>query len=61
MTLEAEEISGFIKLWQEGFHEKLTPDEARHQASLLLEIYAVLYEPTPEEQVAGSNPPPQLS
>jgi len=42
MQLEDEDIREFSKLWQEEFNETLSPDEARHHASLLLELYVVL-------------------
>lgn len=59
MQFEPEEISEFVKLWEVEFQEKLPPEQARHQASLLLELYALLYGPSPEEQSAsdGYSPP----
>lgn len=60
MQFEPEEISEFAKLWEAEFQEKLSPEQARHQASLLLELYTLLYGPTPEEQSAcGACSPPQ--
>jgi hypothetical protein len=45
MELDDRDIHEFIRLWQEEFKEALSPAEARKCASLLLELYFVLYGP----------------
>ncbi|GFO80527.1 MAG: hypothetical protein A49_01540 [Methyloceanibacter sp.] len=45
MQLDEAEIREFADLWSREFGETLTPDQARLQASLLLELYAALAEP----------------
>lgn len=47
MELTDDEIREFIELWTQEFGEELTPDEARHQASLLLQLYGCLARPLP--------------
>jgi len=42
MQLEDEDIREFIQIWEEEFHETLAPDAARHHASQLLELYALI-------------------
>ena len=47
--LEETEIQVFAELWQEEFGEKLSLDEARYQATLLLELYALIYQPLEDD------------
>lgn len=47
--LEETEIQIFAKLWQDEFGEELSPDEARHQTTLLLELYALIYQPLEDD------------
>ena len=42
-------VREFQKLWRREFKEKLLDAEARAQATKLLELYRVLYSPTPQE------------
>jgi hypothetical protein len=56
-----EEIQEFVKIWQEEFQETLSPDAARYQASLLLELYLLLYRsrgkrPLPAEGAFSGEP-----
>jgi len=55
MYLEDDEIREFSKIWEQEFHETLSIDEAKREASLLLELYALLSQPLPEE---GAEPSP---
>lgn len=58
MHLDEVSLREFVEIWQEEFGETLSFDEAKHQASRLLELYALLYRPTPEEESvarAGSS------
>lgn len=45
MDLDDRDIQEFTEMWQEEFKEVLSPAEARHCASQLLELYFVLYGP----------------
>src|ERR1039458_106452 len=47
------EVRGFQKLWKREFKEKLPDTEARAKATKLLELYRVLYSPTPKERERG--------
>lgn len=47
MVLTDDEIREFIELWAREFGEELSPDEARHQALLLLQLYGCLARPLP--------------
>jgi len=48
MDLDDHDIQEFMGLWQEEFNEALSPAEAHKCASLLLELYFVLYGPDAE-------------
>ena len=50
MHLNEADVTEFATLWREEFGEALSLDEARYQAAHLLELYTLLYRPTPEEQ-----------
>jgi hypothetical protein len=43
--LEENDILEFARLWREEFNEELPLDAARHQATVLLELYALVYQP----------------
>jgi len=42
MQLHENDLGEFATLWQKAFGETLTVDEARHHASRLMRLYAVL-------------------
>jgi hypothetical protein len=42
MQLEEKEIREFSDLWYQEFGERLSPDEACHAASQLMELYYLL-------------------
>lgn len=50
MPLDEASLREFAEIWQEEFGEVLSLDEARHHASRFLELYTLLYRPTPEEE-----------
>lgn len=54
MYLEDDELRELSKLWEQEFNETLSLNEARIQASLLLELYGRLYKPLPEERSNNS-------
>lgn len=61
MHLDEASLREFAEIWQEEFGETISLDEARHQASRLLELYALLYRPTPEEErLAEAGSPVQI-
>ena len=61
MDLEENDIAEFIQLWKEEFNETISPDEARHSASQLLELYVILTAPLPADQPSPSaEPAPSL-
>ena len=47
MDLTEEDIREFTKLWRLEFGETLSAADARREASLLLELYAVIARPLP--------------
>ena len=50
MHLDEASLREFAQIWQEEFGETLSIDEARRQASRILELCVLLYRPTPEEE-----------
>lgn len=56
MHLSDEDIREFREIWKREFHEELTIEEARHHASRLLELYALLAKPTPKERRQRGSP-----
>jgi hypothetical protein len=50
VKLTDEDIREFTELWSREFGETLTPDQARHEASLLLELYWLLVQPLPRAE-----------
>ena len=46
MDLEDNDIREFADLWQHEFGETLSPEQARHEASHLMELYALLARPS---------------
>lgn len=60
MHLDEASLREFAEIWRQEFGETLSLDEARHHASRLLELYALLYRPTPEEEsLARAGPSAQ--
>ena len=55
MRLHDEDIREFSELWKQEVKETLSPEEARHRASQLLELYLRLAEPLPNESVERSD------
>jgi len=45
MTLTDDDIRAFARIWREEFGEDLTPEKAREEATLLMEVYLLLAEP----------------
>jgi hypothetical protein len=54
-SLSDSEINEFRKIWRKEFEEKLSRDDARTHAQRLLELYTLLYTPTPHEVGWGIN------
>lgn len=50
MQLGEEDIREFAEIWHQEFGERLAPEEARHHASRLLEIYWILARPPGEAE-----------
>jgi len=57
MQFDDQDICEFTALWNEEFNEILTPDEARHYALQLLELYTVLAKTLPSETSSAAQPP----
>jgi hypothetical protein len=53
--LEEDELREFVKLWEQEFNETLSLDEARTEASLLLELVALLSKPLPQKKSSASD------
>ena len=49
MTFSDDSIDRFIAIWDTEFDEKLTPDQARAEASRLMELLLMLMKPLPGE------------
>jgi hypothetical protein len=49
MDIPEETITDFIRGWKQEFGEELSRDEARSQASRLLDFFLKLAEPLPSE------------
>ena len=60
MNFSDDELRGFANIWEQEFNEPLSLDEARAEASLLLELYSLLSKPLPEEKLnlSDANHPP---
>ena len=58
MDLEERDIKEFQDIWQQEFGETLSPEQARLEASLLLELYSALARPLPAPPDAAS---PEIS
>ena len=55
MDFEDKEISRFILYWSKAFGEKLSPEEARANASSLLELYIRLAAPRAPRKPRDQN------
>jgi hypothetical protein len=42
MQFEDADIEKFVALWKEEFGETISPEEARHRASQVMELYLLL-------------------
>jgi len=58
MQFKENTISEFIKLYEEAYGEKLTPDEASFMLRKLVHLYRVLLRPLPKKE---NREPTQLS
>ena len=61
MQLTDEDIREFTTLWEQEFHERLSPGEARHAATALLELYDLIAQPVSSSAEASDLPPPDSS
>lgn len=61
MQLSDDDLREFCEIWKQEFGEELTPAEARHHASQLLELYMLLAEPLPAERSVRALPDPPPS
>jgi len=54
MQLTDEDVREFAMIWKEEFSEEISEAEARRHASQLIQLYALLVEPSfPEEDELG--------
>jgi hypothetical protein len=58
MSLTDQDIKDFIEAWFDEFAERLSPDAARHEATLLLDLYTLLleYDDTSHDDVSDRGP-----
>jgi hypothetical protein len=49
MQLTEEDLQEFMAIWREEFNEPVTADDARQRASALLDLYALLSAPEPDQ------------
>jgi len=63
MQLTDADLQEFIDIWKEEFQEIISMDEARHSASMLMELFALLLEapPTPSPRTLESSSPDHRS
>ena len=54
MQFDDADLREFMNIWNDEFHEEISIDEARHRASQLMELYALLVLPSP-----NTSPPTQ--
>lgn len=59
MELTPEDIDTFADIWEKEFDERLSPDDARIEAGLLLELCWLLVHPLPHED--GYAAPPLIT
>jgi hypothetical protein len=59
MTFTEEDINEFADIWAAEFSERLTPDQARIEAVLLVEFCWLLVQPLPDEH--GYPGPPLIT
>lgn len=57
MKLSDDDIQEFIGIWKKEFGETLSPDEARHEASQLIRLCALLAQPLPNQRKPGHTGP----
>ncbi len=59
MNVVDEDVVEFMRLWKEEFKETISEADARHCASQVLELYAMLAKPLPGElsQTGESHEP----
>jgi len=50
MQLTEDDIRAFQAAWHSDFGEMITPEQARREVHLLLELYGVLYAPPRRQQ-----------
>jgi hypothetical protein len=55
MDLDENGVQEFIRLWKEEFNETISSADARHCASGLLELFAVLTKPLPSERHSSGD------
>jgi hypothetical protein len=55
MDFSDERIADFIAIWKEEFGETLTPNQARIEATRLMELYLLLGEPLSGEGGASES------
>jgi|WetSurMetagenome_2_1015567.scaffolds.fasta_scaffold371891_1 hypothetical protein len=56
MYLQDDELKEFAEIWEQEFNETLSLDEARAEASRLLELCALLSKPLSEDRSDVSDP-----
>lgn len=59
MELTEEVVNEFAAIWKEEFGESLSPSDARHEASLLMELCSLLARPLPGAPSQSANNPPK--
>lgn len=55
MQLTDADLREFIEIWQEEFQESISMDEARHAASLLMQLYLLLLTQVPAASLRVSE------
>lgn len=57
MEFTDDAIADFIAIWERAFGERITADQARTEASLLMALYWELLQPLPGELGYNESPP----
>jgi len=55
MQLDDNDLLEYRRIWREEFGEEISLDDARHSASMLMELYALLIQPIPKAPSRSSE------
>ena len=53
MQFSDQDLEEYQQIWKEEFHEEISQENARHSASMLMELFVLLSPPLPEASPDG--------